>query len=456
MRVYKPSKFNYFTQNLQGDIIVYNYLYKQLCKFSSAKFSNIQNYLKESSMYESTDNTFMVLKERKLIVPIDTNEDIESKIDFMKEIARPILGLTIYPTMGCNFRCPYCYQSHDNLIMSESVSNSIIKFVRKNISHYTGMVVAWFGGEPLERADLLVEMSQKLKNLCHNRNRTYYSSITSNGYNLELNLFKILVLECNIRRFAITIDGLSNIHDKQRYTKNNEGSFNKIISNLLQIKSISKSIDFEIIVRSNISIEGYNDLKNYVKFMNEKFSDDPRFCFYFRPVYNWGGNSIDEFKENLIEGYSNQKKIYERLLEINIPLNLRQHYLDLMESSICYANRINSFAIETDGKVAKCTGESRSGINYVGKLSSDGTLTICSNKNALWASQYDTVNTNCRNCFFEANCHSNFCLIEKLYDNSKKCHCPSGKDFIKEFILLLDSFNDKFPYIEVVDGGPER
>lgn len=450
MGLYKTSKFNHLVENSKGDIIVYNYLYKQLCKFDPTQYGRVKEYLQTGLLEEENDLTFIELAKRKLIIPADIDEEIESKVDFMKEITRPVLGLTIYPTMACNFRCPYCYQNHENLKMSDEMKDNIIKYVRKNISKHSGMVVAWFGGEPLEEVSTVIELSKKMLSICHNRNRTYYSSITTNGYNLNVEIFKTLVQECNIRRFAITIDGLAHIHDKQRITKDGKGSFYKIIQNLLDIKTISKHINFEVLIRSNVSVEGYEDLENYVKYMHDKFGDDDRFCFYFRPVYNWGGSTIDGFKNSLLQGYNEQRKIYKKLLDINVPLNLRQHYLDLMESSICYANRINSFAIEVDGKVAKCTGESRSGKNYVGKLDNNGEMNIDNNTNSLWASQYATVDTSCKKCFFEASCHSNFCLVEKLYDNSQKCHCPSGKDFIDEFMLLLDKSNDKYPYIELV------
>lgn len=450
MERFKTSKFNHFVENADGDIIVYNYLYKQLCKFDCFRYPQIKDYLQKKTMEKEDDVSFSELLKRKLIISEDIDEDAESKVDFMQEIARPVLGITIYPTMACNFRCPYCYQSHAEKKMSEEVKVGIVKYVRKNIVKHSGMVVAWFGGEPLEELEDVIELSKAMLKICHNRGRTYYSSITTNGYHLNRSVFETLVHECNIRRFAITVDGLAHIHDKQRIAKDGSGSFHKIIQNLQQIKNISKNIDFEVLLRSNISIEGYEDLENYVRYMHDMFGDDKRFCFYFRPVYNWGGSTIDGFKENLIDGIAGQRNIYKKLLSIGIPLNLRQHYLDLMESSICYANRIHSFAVEVDGKIAKCTGESRSSVNYIGKMDAQGEAHINKNTNALWASQYATVGTSCKNCFFESNCHSNFCLVEKLYDNSPKCHCPSGKDFVDEFILLLDLFNDTYPYIEVV------
>lgn len=38
---FKPSKFNHIVENEKGDVIVYNYLYKQLCKFDCVQYPKI-------------------------------------------------------------------------------------------------------------------------------------------------------------------------------------------------------------------------------------------------------------------------------------------------------------------------------------------------------------------------------------------------------------------------------
>lgn len=450
----KSSKFNYYQDGENGTIIVYNYHYKQLCKFPSDTKTYIENVLSGNDIGTSSDRDITIKNElikRNILVPIDRDEDAASQLDFMNEITRKIMVLTIYPTMACNFRCPYCYQDHENHKMSSDIQEGIVKYVRKNISKFTGVVVGWFGGEPLEEIESIVNISKRLIEICHKRNRTYYASITSNGYHLNLETFNILFWECNIKKFAITIDGLAEIHDKQRYTKDGERSFKTIINNLLEIKKTSRNNDFEINIRSNISVDGYNDLENYIKFMKDNFGDDDRFCFYFRPVYNWGGSTIYSISDKLITTKKSQSLIYDKIYNANIPLNLRQHYLDLMESVICYACREYSYTIETDGKIAKCTGESRSDKNFVGRIDANGEMKLDNSMIGQWASKYCTADKLCNKCFFESNCHSNFCLVGKLWDGSQNKYCPSGKDFIYEFLRLLDKFNNEYQYIEKVN-----
>lgn len=447
----KPSKFNYLQDMDDGSVVIYNYHYKQLCKFPKEIKDDVKYILKGNNSSSITNNIMLQkeLVKRNLLVPIDRDENASSQLDFMNEITRKVIVLTIYPTMDCNFRCPYCYQNHDNKVMSSEIKDGIVKFVRKNISKFTGVVVGWFGGEPLKELESIKEISRQLINICHKRNRTYYASITTNGYYLNLETFNMLFYECNIKKFAITIDGLADIHDKQRYTKDGYGSFDTIINNLLEIKKISKNVNFEINIRSNVSVDGLNDLENYIKFMKFNFGDDNRFCFYFRPVYNWGGDTIEGFSSKLLTSRNEQSLIYHKIYDTNIALNLRQHYLDLMESVICYACREYGYTIETDGRIAKCTGESRGIKNYVGSINANGEMLLDNSIIGQWASKY-TSSELCSKCFFESNCHSNFCLVGKMCYGSESKYCPSGKDFIHEFLRLLNKFNSEYQYIEEI------
>lgn len=39
------------------------------------------------------------------------------------------INLVIAPTMNCNFRCPYCYESHRDITMSMDMQDGLVKFV---------------------------------------------------------------------------------------------------------------------------------------------------------------------------------------------------------------------------------------------------------------------------------------------------------------------------------------
>jgi len=438
-------------KNKNEELIFYNFLYLQLCKFDSKFTNDIYEIITQSSIVESDGNPlFNELKKRELIVPVNYDEQAISNMEFYKTITnRGYLAYIIYPTMGCNFNCSYCYQDNNNESMTDETIEAIIKHARKHIFSYRGIAVMWFGGEPLLKMDTFYKLSSELQRICHNQKRLYEANVTTNGYFLTIDNFEKM-LKLNTSKISITIDGLGKVHDAQRKLKNGKGSFDTIIKQLQQIKSISKNIDFYINIRSNVSEEGYNDLNNYVKEMAKMFGEDKRYGFSFRPVYDWGGERVNDFRNSLINDNAN-KNVYKRLLEIGIPLNYRQHYEELMNSSVCYACRNNFFAIETNGKISKCTSAEKNSKNfYVGELQKNGNMVLDQELIAKWGSKY-TKREACKDCFLEANCSSNFCLVDKVAHDNESIKCPRVKYEIDYYISLLDQSNEKYPYIEYIN-----
>ena len=193
---YKLSKYNYFIEGKNSSIIYYNHLYKQLCSFPEKYKLILQECIKAVANKEQEKvNNISVFKElcnRHAVLPVDFDEDAVSHVNYMEEITKNALCFIIYPTLACNFRCPYCYQDHENSNMSESISSGIIAYVKKHIPQYRELHVAWFGGEPLLRLDFIRSMAEELIDICHKRSRLYTSAITTNGYYLDKETFLIL------------------------------------------------------------------------------------------------------------------------------------------------------------------------------------------------------------------------------------------------------------------------
>ena len=62
-----------------------------------------------------------------------------------------ILEFTILTHGDCNFRCKYCYEKFEDIVMSEEVEQAISEFAEKllSVKNYKQFHVHWFGGEPL-------------------------------------------------------------------------------------------------------------------------------------------------------------------------------------------------------------------------------------------------------------------------------------------------------------------
>ena len=60
---------------------------------------------------------------------------------------------------------------------------------------------------------------------------------------------------------TVSIDGIKETHDKQRVLANGEGTYDTIMSNLLDIKNKTKSAIQKIIIRTNVSKDIYAHIK---------------------------------------------------------------------------------------------------------------------------------------------------------------------------------------------------
>ena len=85
---------------------------------------------------------------------------------------RPMdVRLTICPTMGCNFDCPYCFEGHRPGVMSAEVQDDVVALAGRMLeaSEARALLVTWFGGEPLLAPGVIESLSGRLSDLARGR-----------------------------------------------------------------------------------------------------------------------------------------------------------------------------------------------------------------------------------------------------------------------------------------------
>lgn len=167
---YKFSRFNYYQKSdYTNSVLIYNSLKRIIIRIDpdEAQQMGIQEDGPAQEWHEysfANGNLEAALIKYGIIVPSTYDENAEAHSRYLEEISSPVLRLTIVPTYRCNFRCPYCYQDHDGSgIMSQEVQDSIIRFIRKNITNYTAVEISWFGGEPLLCMDIILKINSAVK-----------------------------------------------------------------------------------------------------------------------------------------------------------------------------------------------------------------------------------------------------------------------------------------------------
>ena len=102
----------------------------------SESFLEIDSELKECLINGTIENIpsdiKSLLAEKGFLVEQDRNE-VESirYADIVKRYQSKLMRLTILPTINCNFRCWYCYETHKYSRMSKEQANCIFEFLKK-------------------------------------------------------------------------------------------------------------------------------------------------------------------------------------------------------------------------------------------------------------------------------------------------------------------------------------
>ncbi|CAG9623699.1 radical SAM/SPASM domain-containing protein [Sutcliffiella rhizosphaerae] len=429
---YKPSRFNVRTKDKNGNLLILNTYSNQFLRIDLEDTENVIKTLNKPNA--NLDQPYLSeFVKRGIIIPSTIDEF--RRAEYLHQETLTLGGgleLTIMPNEDCNFRCKYCYESFAKNFMSESVQKGIIKFLEKNLHRYKFLNVSWFGGEPLTAIPIIEDLSRQMIDLCKKNRIPYAAGMTTNGYNLNLDVFKKMQ-KCRVRKYQITIDGTAETHDKQRVQINGDSTFEQIVKNLKDIKENIKSHSFHIMIRSNITGPVLHNIDKYIEFLKKEFSGDIRFSSFWQAAGNWGGDSVKQIESTFCNTTDYLSALGDASDE-GISFNM---YRDMMKptGSVCYASKKNSFVIGSDGIIYKCTVAFDMEENQVGMLSENGIMHIDHDKHSLWVAGHESIDPTCQKCYFRPACQGATCPLERMKIDTQPC--PDVKKSIKEYMRIL-------------------
>ena len=333
------------------------------------------NKIDDNSIDEGTKNA---LKQRGYI--FDSVNDEKSLINRVEAYANKIREedicneFIILPSLGCNLRCTYCFESTDQHIKYDTMKNEDLKAIldyiyvvktkyEQNHKRQKLFSIRIFGGEPLlpqngEIVKRILEFS------CENKIKV---NIVTNGTILEpywdlLKKYKAIVY------LQITLDGAIEIHDKRRIRIDGSGTFNEIT------KNINRLLDenFKLNIRINLdkdNIDGLAALEQIAK--DNGWDKNENAIIYASPVLNFSGNSDSTLQEHeLIEelvdrGYGNSDSSFIKSIVspcigfLNMFFNPNKEN-QFCKTHYCGATSKQELCFSPDGKITTC-------LTYCGK-----------------------------------------------------------------------------------------
>ncbi|WP_232510200.1 radical SAM/SPASM domain-containing protein [Paenibacillus crassostreae] len=373
------------------------------------------------------------MKEAGFLVKAGTDElgNARQLHDTLKETKS--MHLVIMPTEACNFRCTYCYQTFPRGAMTREIINGLKAYVHQVTERIEHLSISWFGGEPMLAFDAIIELSDSFMKSCASMGIDYSADMSTNGYFLTKERFKELLYR-NVRRFMVTLDGKSSVHDQRRKLAGGGGTFEKIMDNLKTLREIDES--YTIDVRVNFDEDNVEDVPELLQQLCESFAGDKRFQLLVRPVGRWGGP-----QDNLIpvcDRTAADTHLWEMTDKgMKQGLELSETIADILMPSgaVCYAAKPNSLVVGANGSLYKCSIALEDEANQIGRLHADGSMELDTDKVARWTDSGEEQDAVCQACFFRPACQGNHCPLYRI--RTGKRPCPHEKRQIKQVLHLL-------------------
>lgn len=412
------SKYTYLFTSSNGKKLVYNSRTNAFLEVNQELYDKLQDYKqKNQAVKELEDDITKSLYSRKILVKTEDDEDFLLEMQYetdRRSYSKYIMGLTIVPTLACNFSCHYCFEEKKrSLSMTEEVEDALITFINAH-KESQKLNLNWYGGEPLLALNTIERLLDKISDkttLELNRH-----TLITNGYFINdkvISLFKRYPLDI----IQITLDGNRERHNSIRKMKNDSNTYERILKNMERI--LHEFPNIQIHVRVNIERK---NVKDYIEVAQEFKNrwNDKRLVVYpgflrldneTKTAYNCDSLDRQEIAELMFE--LRDKNI------IDLPI-----YPQLQLAKTCSANRQCAYIVGPEGEIYKCWNDVSDSTKIVGYIQNNKITNKSLLSKYIVASKWYN-DSMCKECFFLPICNGtcSWYVLRNKYMNGKYNLC---------------------------------
>jgi len=399
----KPSIYNFSFQADDGQWLLYNMLSRGLAVVTPEDYTAVNAILTGSSDSQDRPDLRQQLVAGQLLIEEHIDERKVLRVLHQQErFDTRRLHLVLFPTFGCNFSCPYCFQTQLTSIgydfhgkMEHAVAVALSNYVRKAVPQLQRFTADWMGGEPLTALDVVLRLSHAFKSLCEDALCEYRSQVTTNGFTLSADVARKL-LAAGITKAMITIDGPPELHDRRRPLKSGEGTFCAILKNVIAAADVLDGVK----IRTNVDSENAFHLLPLIDILKSAGlnRENVSLVFALTSINDGCVSELCRASDNVFldETIRASKYALEQGFRVLRP--------DKESTIRCWATTRGTFAITPSGDVHKCA-------SFAGRTDSrDGFLDTQSEEVRLEYSAVEWLAWNpfeaeeCRDCSFLPIC----------------------------------------------------
>lgn len=387
----KSSLYNTFLQVTQESTVIYNAMEDKtiVCRGDV----NADNILSQP------DSLLSKLENEGFIVP-DNEDEYNHYVTEARKIEddRQSFHLLINPTLNCNFRCWYCYESHVPSKMSEEIINSVYRLIDNIYAEGRDLTISFFGGEPmLFYQQVMLPILRYAQNEARKCTCKFDANMTSNGYLLSNNIIAELK-SYNFNGAQITLDGDRSFHNSVRYHKQNADTFTRIIDNIhLMVKA-----GMTVTLRINCTHENLESIARIPDAFKSLSIEE---------------KSLIKTDLHIVWQEGEQARLYQLMDQIVEIFNANDLPTAKMEfRGFCYGDKRNSCVVNYNGDLYKCTAIDFHKTVRDGYLTPDGNL-VWENDSLEKRMASKFTNSSCKNCRIMPLCHGGCTKQSLLYKN---------------------------------------
>lgn len=297
---YKTS--SYSRDITEGDVVVlYDFLTKALLEVPPSSREAVASLLRNPNADCSSDkDLFLLLLSQGFILRSDINELDSIKYNYFSALCglgSSQLTLSILPTMWCNLRCPYCFETRRSEFMQQETQTNLLEFVDYLLGNSRNLCVAWFGGEPLLCKATIESLTKGFQKICASHHCGFEAGVTTNGYLLDLDFIKSLG-GLGVTSLQITFDGPPRRHDIYRALPDGRGTFAVILKNTEDLCRLTPD-DFHLLIRVNCTQDNFEEIPELLSLFSDAVRRKAR--IFFRWIYSNEASGYKDFVCGLSE-----------------------------------------------------------------------------------------------------------------------------------------------------------
>ena len=331
--------------------------------------------------------------------------------------------LVLSITENCNMRCEYCgyydkrYEKNDHNIsdsMSEHTLKAAIKKFLTCSREMDVVYISFYGGEPLLKFDLIQTAVKFVREMHYGQKICF--TITTNGLLLTPDIVQFFVE--NDFTITISLDGPKYVHDKYRLDANGNGTYTRIINNIMYIK------------KNYINYYEHNIRYNVVLIEHDKKNEIVDF-FYHESVSYLGLSLTNHFREKYKDtiNYYKNKEVHLASAFFNVEKDIRQlikfckigrddEHKVYMPAAYCLPYERKVY-VTANGSLYPCEKVPETANYMLGNLEDWNNIEAVS---SVIEKSYNTYCKKCANCWaqrFCGMCFANESIIEDKCDETR-------------------------------------